>query len=230
MEYTVLLSKPVWGYKAFYLTNGSLVVRMRRPPTIDANDPLRGIRIMIDPGHPPAGAIGPTGLTEAEANLGIALRLRDQLQARGAKVLLTHATTNGLVSNTNQVEELGARAILAVNENVDLMVSVHNNAFPDGVNPFNSFGTATYYYHPFSADLAGNLNREIWSTVAIRNNNANRKSLAICRPTWMPCALTESLFMMFPDQEQALRDTAFLDRLAAAHVRGIEAFLRQRTP
>jgi N-acetylmuramoyl-L-alanine amidase len=46
----------------------------------------------------------------------------------------------------------------------------------------------------------------------------------------MPSVITESLFMMFPEQENALRDPAFLDRLAAAHVRGIEAFLRERAP
>jgi len=34
--------------------------------------------------------------------------------------------------------------------------------------------------------------------------------------------------MMFPDQEAALRNPEFLDRLAAAHVRGIEDFLRER--
>jgi N-acetylmuramoyl-L-alanine amidase len=54
------------------------------------------------------------------------------------------------------------------------------------------------------------------------------KSLAICRPTWMPSALTESLYMMFPDEEAKLRDPKFLDMLAAAHVRGIENFLRAR--
>lgn len=69
VEYTALLSKPVWGYKAFYKPDGSLDVRIRRPPMIYPNTPLYGIRIMLDPGHPPGGAIGPTGLTEREANL-----------------------------------------------------------------------------------------------------------------------------------------------------------------
>jgi N-acetylmuramoyl-L-alanine amidase len=44
----------------------------------------------------------------------------------------------------------------------------------------------------------------------------------------MPAVLTESLFMMFPEQENALRDPGFIDRLADAHVRGLEAFLRAR--
>jgi len=225
-EFTVLLAKPVWGFKAFYDDAGSLVVRVRRPPTIDRDNPLKGLRIMVDPGHPPAGAIGPTMLTEKEANLAIALKLRDQLAAKGATVLMTHTGLNGIVSDYDQVLELNTRSELAVRENVDLMVSVHNNAFPDGVNPFTNYGTTTFYYHPFSAPLAGELDREIAAVTGIPNLGALTKSLAICRPTWMPCALTESLYMMFPDQEQALRDPKFLDQLAAAHVRGIESFVR----
>ncbi len=224
--YEIQTQKPVWGYKAFYLPDGSLDVRVRRPPEIDRENPLRGIRIMLDPGHPPGGATGPTGLTEREVNLAEAMRLRELLMQKGATVLMTHTTLNGLVSDENQVEELAARAALAVNEDADLLISIHNNAFPDGTNPFLNYGTSTFYYHPFAAPLAYALDREIAEVTGIPNLGAMEKSLAICRPTWMPCALTESLYLMFPDQEQALRDPSFLDQLAQAHLRGIEDFLR----
>jgi N-acetylmuramoyl-L-alanine amidase len=150
------------------------------------------------------------------------------LIAKGATVLMTHTDLHGMVSDDNQIAELNARSELAVQDNVDMMVSIHNNAFPDGTNPFFNFGTSTFYFHPFSAPLAYDLDREISSVTGIPNLGAMKKSLAICRPTWMPFALTESLYLMFPDQESALRDPAFLDKLAAAHVRGIEDFLRER--
>ena len=68
-------SRPVWGYRARW-DRTDLLLDIRRPPVIDAGDPLRGRLIAVDPGHPPGGAIGPTGLREAEANLGVALELR----------------------------------------------------------------------------------------------------------------------------------------------------------
>jgi N-acetylmuramoyl-L-alanine amidase len=34
--------------------------------------------------------------------------------------------------------------------------------------------------------------------------------------------------MMFPEQEAALRNPAFLDRIARAHLRGMESFVRER--
>lgn len=222
------LTEPLWGFKAFYDEDGALVVRLRRPPPIDPEEPLRGLRVMVDPGHPPGGAIGPTGLTEAEANLAVSLRLADLLRARGADVVLTRTTGEPLVSATNTATELWARVDLAVAEDADLLVSVHNNAFPEGVNPFLNYGTETYYFHPFSGPLAEALVREIAAVTGLPNLGAKQRSLALVRPSWMPSTLTESLFMMFPQQEAALRDPAFLDRLAQAHLRGIEAFLHAK--
>ncbi len=227
-EFTVLLSKPVWGYKAFYLPDGSLDLRIRRPPAIDRTNPFKGITIMLDPGHPPGGAIGPTGLTEREANLAEAMVLRPKLEAAGATVLMTHTDLHGMVSDDNQLQELDARTKLAVHDNVDLYVSLHNNAFPDGTDPFLNYGTSTYYFQPFSATLAADLDQEISRVTGLPNLGSKVKSLAVCRPTWMPCALTESVYMMFPEQEADLRDPGFLDRLAEAHLEGIADFLRER--
>lgn len=225
---TVRTAGMPWGYKAWYEGNGDLVVRVRQAPAIDAANPLRGRRIVIDPGHPPAGATGPTGLYEGDANLAISLPLAEKLRARGAEVILTRTGREGLVSSTNASEELGARVRLAVERNAELLVSVHNNAFGEGADPFAGQGTSVYYFHPMSADLAQVLNREILAVTRIRDIGARQSNLALARPTWMPTALTESLFMPIPEQEAALRDPAFLDRLADAHVAGIEAFFRAR--
>ena len=227
-QFLIKLNKPLWGFKIFYERDGSLVLRIRRPPKLDQDEPLRGLRIMLDPGHPPGGAIGPTGLTEAEANLAIALRIRDRLLARGAIVLMTRTTDAPMRSSVVAGTELWARVDSAVSANVDLLLSIHNNGFPDGVNPFLNFGTSSYYYHPFSSPLAAALEKEIAGMTGIPSLGSRQKSLALVRPTWMPSALTESLYMMFPDQEAALRDPKFLDKLAEAHVRGLEAFLRSR--
>lgn len=227
-QFALSLAGGAWGYKAWYEANGDLVVRVRKPPVIDPQNPLRGRRIVIDPGHPPAGATGPTGLYEGDANLAIALPLAEKLRAAGAEVILTRMGREGMVSSTNSSEELRARVQLAVSRNADLLLSVHNNAFGEGANPFRAMGTSVYYFHPFVAPLARELDREIVGVTRIRDLGALQQNLALARPTWLPSTLTESLFMPIPEQEAALRDPAFLDRLAEAHVRGIEAWLRGR--
>jgi N-acetylmuramoyl-L-alanine amidase len=220
VQVALQLARTPWGYKAFYAADGSLVVRIRRPPAIDPAAPLRGRRIVIDPGHPPAGATGPTGLRESEANLAIALPLVEMLRAAGAEVILTR-TTEAPVG-------LAERTALAVRADAELLVSLHNNAFGTGQNPFRAFHTTVYYFHPASADLAATLDREVVAVTGLRDLGARAENLALVRPTWMPSALTESLFMPIPEQENALRDPAFVRRLAEAHLRGIEAFLRGR--
>ena len=215
----IRLARPLWGYRAFYDAAGALVVRVRRPPAIDPAAPLRGLRIVVDPGHPPAGATGPMGMTEAEANLAIGLRVAERLRAAGAEPILTRDAN--VASSTTQ------RVDLAVAADADLLLSIHNNAFAEGVNPFRNNGTSTYYFHPFSAALARVLVGEIAAVTRIPNQGARWSNLALTRPTWMPAALTESLYMLIPEQEAALRDSAFLDRLAEAHVRGGETFVRE---
>ena len=214
------LTQPVWGYDTFYAPNGDLVLRIRRPPVIDAEQPLRGLLIAVDPGHPPGGAIGPQRFTEAEANLAIALRLRPLLEAAGARVLMTRVDDTAV--------GLGERPQMATDSNAHILVSVHNNAFPDGVNPFTNNGTSTYYYQPHSVDLAQIALHELLQELGLRDIGLGRADLALVRPTWMPSVLTETSFLMLPRQEAALQNPEVQERIARAHLRALEAFARKR--
>jgi N-acetylmuramoyl-L-alanine amidase len=105
---------------------------------------------------------------------------------------------------------------------------VHNNAFPDGVNPFTNSGTTAFYNAPQSLDLARHMQREILRELGLRDLGIARADLALVRPTWMPSTLTESMFLMVPQQEAALRDPRVQERIARAHFRAIETYLRDR--
>ena len=105
------------------------------------------MKIVIDPGHSSdPGSIGPTGLTEAVANLNISRELAQILRDKGAEVVM--------VREGNEHVDIYDRPKLAVNENCDMYISVHNNALPDGINPYLNNGTSTYYYHLHSKPLA----------------------------------------------------------------------------
>jgi N-acetylmuramoyl-L-alanine amidase len=189
---------------------------------IDPAHPLRGLLIGVDAGHPPGGAIGPTRLTEAEANLAISKHLIPLLEQAGARVVELRPDTAAVA--------LGARPLRATEAGVQLLVSVHNNAFPDGVNPFENNGTSVFYNQPQSLDLARFLQHELVREFGLRDLGIARADLALVRPTWMPSALTETMFLMLPEQEAALRDPAVQARIARAHLRGIEAFVKARAP
>jgi len=214
------LTQPVWGYRVHFDETGALVVRIRRPPAIDPEHPLAGLLVAVDAGHPPGGAIGPTRLTEAEANLAVAFQLKPLLEAAGARVLMLRTDASPV--------DLGARPRRATEFGADLLVSLHNNAFPDGVNPFDNNGTSVYYYQPQSLDLARAVDRALVAELGLRDLGIGRADLALVRPSWMPAILSETMFLMVPVQENALRDPAVQRRIAEAHLRAIEAFLSDR--
>lgn len=218
---TVELSQPVWGYRTFYDEGGNLVLRVRRPPRIDASNPLAGRVVAVDAGHPPGGAIGPTGLTEAEANLMISRRLIRMLRERGARVVEPRPDTAAV--------SLGDRIRIAEEGGAELLVSVHHNAFGDGVNPWERNGTSVLVNRSHSLELARAFQRELVAEFHLRDLGVIWADRALVRPTWMPSALTETMFMMIPRQEAALRDPEVQERSARAHLRALEAFLRDRS-
>jgi N-acetylmuramoyl-L-alanine amidase len=217
LRYTFNLKGPVYGYQPLW-ENGAFVLRIRRPPAIDPVDPLRGLTIAVDAGHPPAGATGPTGLKEADVTLPVAKRIQALLQARGVNVFMTRVTDSAV--------DLNLRPAMARRANAQALVSIHLNAVPDGINPFRAQGTGTYYYHPHSRILAEGAQRALVAELGLPDNGVHRANFALVRPTWMPAILTEGAFIIMPDQEAALRTEDYQQRYARAVVAGLESYFR----
>lgn len=215
----VELSERPWGYRVSYAA-GELRLDLRRPPAIDPRHPLRGRVIAIDAGHPPAGATGPTRLYEGDANLAVAYRVRRLLQTEGAEVVMTRMDRRPvpLYERVSLAELLGA----------EILVSIHNNALPDGIEPFASHGTSVYYFHAHEADLARRMQQALLEAMGLRDLGVFRASLALARPTWLPSVLVEGAFMMIPAHEAALRDPAFAEAYARGVVEGLRGFLGGR--
>jgi len=213
---TVDLTKPVWGYRTRW-DRSDLLLEIRRPPVIDKLHPLKGLRIVVDAGHPPGGATGPTGYREAEANLAVALELRTLLEKGGARVLMTRTSDVSV--------PLSSRPLFADSVDADLLISIHNNALPDGVNPFTNSGTSVYYNQPRSAPLARAAQEALVQRLGLRDLGVGRGDLALVRPTWMPSILTEGMFMAIPEQEEALRLPAGQKIYAAGVYAGVVAYL-----
>ncbi len=215
---TLSLSGPVWGYRTRW-SGRDLLLEIRRPPVIDARRPLAGRTIVLDPGHPPVGAHGPSGLWEPVATLAVAKQAKTLLEQAGATVLLTRTDSLPI--------DLYPRTRFAEEHDADVLVSIHANALPDGVNPFTNNGTSVYYFHPRSAALARALDRALVGELGVRDLGMGRGDYALVRDPWFPSALTEGLFMMVPEQEAMLASPEGQLRYARGVVRGIEDFFRR---
>jgi N-acetylmuramoyl-L-alanine amidase len=216
VRYSINLNRPPFGYLALW-QNGTFTFRVRRPPRIaDRASPLRGLTITVDPGHPPAGATGPTGLYEGDAVLQVGFKLRDLLTAAGATVIMTRTTPDPV--------DLGLRPIISRRANAHAFVSIHLNAFPDGVNPFVNNGSLTLYFWPQSIPLGVATQAALLAELGLRDNGTKYQNIAVARGTWMPSILTEGAFVIMPDQEAALRTPTYQEAYATAILRGLESY------
>jgi N-acetylmuramoyl-L-alanine amidase len=225
VRYTINLNRAPYGYLALWQP-GQLTFRIRRPPRIaDPSAPLRGLTITVDPGHPPGGATGPTQLYEADAVLQVSFLVRDMLIQRGANVVMTRTTPEPV--------DLGLRPIISRRANADAFVSIHLNAFPDGVNPFVNNGSLTLYFWPQSIPLGVATQAALLAELGLRDNGTKFQNIAVARGTWMPSILTEGAFVIMPDQEAALRTPQYQSAYATAIIRGLETYfasLAQQQP
>jgi len=216
VRYAINVNRTPYGYLALW-QDGALTFRVRRPPRIaDSAAPLRGLTITVDPGHPPAGATGPTGFYEGDAVLQIGFRVRQLLTERGVNVVMTRTTSDPV--------ELGLRPIISRRANAHAFVSIHLNAFPDGVNPFVNNGSLTLYFWPHSIPLGMATQAALLGELGLRDNGTKFQNIAVARGTWMPSILTEGAFIIMPDQEAAMRTPTYQESYATAIVRGLESY------
>ena len=230
VRYTVQLSQEPFGFLVLY-ENNALVLRVRRRPPAtqrivsDGAGPsprvssLAGLTIAIDPGHPPAGANGPTGFYEGDAVLPVGLIIKRLLEERGANVVLTRTTRD--------VVDLAMRPIIARRANAHAFVSLHYNAYGDGTNPLiQPNGIETFFYRPQAEPLARFVEMSLLARQPLPDEGVHYRSLAIVRTTWMPSVLVEGGYIIVPEQENAMRTPEFQQHYAQGVVDGLEAYFR----
>ncbi len=212
-----LNQKQQWGYDVSY-DNNNLILEIKHQPKLRKK--LRGLRICLDPGHSPdPGAVGPTGLQEKVVNLKIAKKLKRLLEKNGAEVVMTRSGSESVA--------LYDRPKIAMQEGCDILISIHNNALPDGVNPFYNNGTATYYYHPQSLALAKEIQSELLKKLKLPDYGIYYGNLVLTRPNQLVAVLVECAFMMIPEQEEFLKTDKFQKKCAHAIYRGIHNFIQR---
>jgi N-acetylmuramoyl-L-alanine amidase len=212
----------IWGYHVYWAGNDLDISIKKPPPMVAAPRPaLRGLLVVVDPGHSPdTGAIGPLGTQERVVNLEIARRLAYHLGLFGARTRLTRDDESG--------RGLYDRTLTATDANADVLISVHNNAWPDGTDPATQLGYSVYYYHAESLDLAKSIHAAYARDTQLPDAGLFREDFALVRPTEQPSVLTESAFITWPDEEQLLLSPSFIDRLGATLADGLERWAEAR--
>jgi len=183
--------------------------------------------VCLDPGHggQDPGAISSSGFQEKEANLDIGLKVRDQLQAVGCRVVMTR--------ENDSYPSLQRRCDIASNANADIFVSIHSNfAVSSAGSPnLQAGGTETYYYAGSTKGslLAACVQEEVVKQIDGIDRGTKTAGFYVLAGTKMPACLLECVFLSNTDEERLLQDPAFRQRIANGIFNGIVKYLEQTT-
>ena len=122
------------------------------------------------------------------------------------------------------------RPLLAEKIGAEVLLSVHANALPDGVNPATRRGASVHYYHPQARALAnGLLDSLVRRMPDVGNHGIHYQNLALTRPTSQLSILVETAFMTDKGNLRLLMSAAGRERFAESLATGLEEFYRIQT-
>lgn len=204
-------------------------------------EPVLGAHVVLDPGHGgrEPGAVGPTGLREADLNLDIARRVRALLEAEGVTVVLTRDADVRMT--------LATRAAIAKTMSPIAFLSIHHNAAPVGRS--NVPGSELYHQlaDPESKRLAGLLWEEMQEHLAPFGTDwaigddpgaRARRSLrtgddyygVLRHAQGVSAVLTEAAYLSNPAENALLETDAFRDAEARAIADAVLRLARTEDP
>ncbi len=205
---------------------------------------LQGKKIFLDPGHggEDRRSIGPQKLTvEADANLNVALALRNFLQDAGVEVVMSR--------DKDMTVDLKERSYMADRSGAELFISIHHNA-PGSSGDRGINYTSTYYhaketdyeYEPSERDLAKYIQRDL--AYAMRNSGGLGSfdgtysdywiypgaGFSVLRLTQIPAILVECGFFTNLHEERRLALDEFNQIQAWGIFRGIARYYAAGVP
>ena len=195
--------------------------------SVKSGQPLRGKIIAVDAGHGGAdpGAVGVTGVVEKEINLILAEKLKTQLEAKGAVVIMTRSADR--VFSDIKKEELEHRAELVKKSKAELFLSLQCNAVPN-----SELHGAQTFYHPDS-EQGKNLAEAIQKRFKTKLKNTDREALTldsayIMRLLDIPAVMVEVGFLSNPEEGALLKDDDYREKVIAAIYGGIYDYYKMK--
>lgn len=153
-------------------------------------------------------------LLEYEFNHDVTNRIKYHLERHGVKVLLTSP-------NAEIDEPLNVRCNRANNEEVDILVSIHANAWGDSWNTANGWEIFTYDGKGESLRLAKEIEKESIPFLNLKNRGLKTANFTMLGNTKMPAVLIEHGFYTNKLECFLLKTDEFREKCAIADSKGI---------
>ncbi|BAS28329.1 cell wall hydrolase [Limnochorda pilosa] len=193
---------------------------------------LSGRVIVVDPGHGgndrnrgDFGAEGVGPVPEKENALAIGLALKRELEALGARVVMTRESDRSPADDgpyrSDPLGQLKARVETARQVNADAFISVHNDWSDDP----RQEGVASFHYSAASRRLAEAIQRGMAAATGAQDRGVHAEDFYVLRHTPGPAVLVETGFVSNRQEAYRLSDPAYRARVARGIAQGVAEVL-----
>ena len=221
MDTRNFLKRYAWVYlyvAAFFLCCAALL--LHSVETVGSMQPFDAHPvIMIDPGHgaPDGGATGVSGLKEDQVNLSISRRLDALLALIGCETVMTRTDGNCIATQGDTIRQkkqsdLRNRAEMVNCQAAAILVSIHQNHFPDG-----RYSGPQVFWSGEAEALAEKLQTELTNALSPESRRSAKRAAGVYLMEHIehPGVLVECGFLSNPEEERKLASPEHQKKIAA---------------
>lgn len=190
--------------------------------------------VVLDAGHggKDPGKVSSDGTLEKDINLRIAVRIKTLLEQNGIVVVMTREEDKDLASDNavnRKNEDLKARVKLISETAPMVMVSIHQNSYPeenvDGAQTFYSAGSEA------GKQLATRIQKNLKNEIKDDNHRVAKanKEYYLLKKTNCPAVIVECGFLSNPREAALLASEDYQEKLAFAIHLGILEYINIQT-
>ena len=207
-----------------------VIMQFKEPETKETVAlPVSNKVIVVDAGHgePDGGAVSSNGISEAEINLKIALKLHNLLEQSGATVMLTWSDENGIYDldketlKQKKVSDIKNRVKIGNSSSADIFVSIHLNKIPQ--QQYSGWQTFFKKDCENGKKLATAIQENLKQAVQKENDRVPMKidNVYIVKNVEIPLTIVECGFLSNTEEEKQLQDDNYQNRLSWGIYNGI---------
>ena len=219
---------------SFKIANEDIILNKKTVQTVST--PVTDRVVIVDAGHgtPDEGAESSNGITEAQINLKIALKLQKLLEQNGCTVILTRHDENSIYDEGSdtirekKVSDLKNRVKIGNESGADIFVSIHLNK----IEQTQYSGWQTFYKKGCedSKNLATIIQKNLNASIETKNERtpAMLNTVYIMKNIQIPITIVECGFLSNPEEEKLLQTEEYQEKLAWGIYNGIIEYFNEK--
>ena len=212
--YKVSVGNGKFGYIPYWLVTTNFA-GIETDETIPQG--IKNATIVIDPGHggeDPGAVVNFSEKHEADHTLTTALLVKKELEAMGAKVILTRTSDTSV--------SLAERAEISNKNNANAFISIHFDSSEDD----SASGTTAYYYSDKSESLSQTVNKYLSRNLPLKNQGSRFQNFMVLRDNARPSILLELGYLNNQGDNKVISSEEYQQNIAKSIANALKEYFQ----